>query len=119
MRLPFMFNFSYEFNIKTDILTAFAPKLSLGFNNNIFVFDLEDFKEAQENQLKDMLGKYKCSFAWGVGFNFVFKERYLVIATIGGDVGKDDVEYWYKSPKSENTLYGHHEFFTMEFGFRL
>lgn len=119
MRIPIMFNFSYEFNINTDILTAFAPKLSLGFNNNIFVFNFEDFEEEYENDVKDGLGKYKCSFAWGLGLNFIFKEKYLFIATIGGDVGKDDVQYYNKSPKSENTLYGHHEFFTMEFGIRL
>ena len=124
MRLPLMLNLSYEFKPKSDIMTSVIPKFSFGFNINFFSFEIEG---KDKDTLKQALNDYnasadiKFSFAWGLGLNFVFKEHFLVIATIGGDVGSGNSENAIFMPdsKSKNTLYGHHEFITMEFGLRL
>ena len=62
-----------------------------------------------------------CSFAWGLGLNTIFKEKFVVIATIGGDAGSGHAKnaIFFPNSKSKKGLYSHHEFITLEIGFRL
>lgn len=108
LRAPLLMNLSYEFETKNDIVTSFAPKFSAGFNNNFLITD-------EEYVYGDKIKKYKASFAWALGFSIIFKETYVLTAAIGGDAGN-------KNPNNitkNKTLYGHHEFITMEIGFRI
>lgn len=117
MRLPLMVNLSYEFKTKSDLITEIGSKLSLGFNNNFFAFDISEEKRYNDDQL----ATYKCSFAWGLGLNAIFKEKFVIIATIGGDAGSGHAKnaIFFPNSKSKKGLYSHHEFITMELGFRL
>ena len=123
MRLPLMVNLSYEFKTKSDLITEIGPKLSLGFNNNFFAFDINRLhSESYEEMYSDYgLATYKCSFAWGLGLNAIFKEKFVIIATIGGDAGSGHAKnaILFPNSKSKMKLYGHHEFITIEVGFRL
>jgi len=116
IRLPLMLNIAYEFKTKSDIITSIIPKFSAGLGNNFFAYD-----EEQENDYSKR-PKYKCSFAWGLGIHSVFKEKFLLITTIGGDAGNGNPENTLTNTNSKGkptkSLYGHHEFISIEFGYR-
>lgn len=131
MRLPVTLNIAYDFKVDAGILKRVGPLVSIGFNNNFYVFDYpsgdaddyDDYYSTDYNSFGE-INHWKMSGTWALGLNFLFENNWFVRTSIGGDFGSSNYRsnLFYKYEESKDKygyfLYGHHEFMMFETGYR-
>lgn len=134
MRLPVIFNISYDFKVDAGVLKRVGPFFSIGFNNNFFVVDYpengdsdDDYDEDYDDdyaEYYDGINHWKIGGTWAIGLKLLFDNSWFLKTSIGGDFGsgnyRSDLFYKYHDSKGYHGyfLYGHHEFMMFETGYR-